>query len=141
MLPCCGGETSVCDPDKPDGERCESKGDISVGIDGPSPHVAPPDWASRERGGSEIFRSTSSPEGEASSAVYDNPGSVSAPKMCDKPVIVDKQVRKRVTLRTGSPCELTEVKKWSAMKDRKRGEQPKRAMLVPEAIPMYRGNV
>ena len=47
------------------------------------------------------------------------------------PVAMARNVKKWVTFSVSSV-----VKKWSAMAERNSGEQPKSAMLVPDATPM-----
>lgn len=143
VVPCCGGRTSrdpagACtsttststaffdESDESEDSRRGSSGDVSVEAC-PSSCLSP----------STVWRelaSTSSAAG-ASELVDVMPGSAIAPNRCAMPATIARKVRKRVTLSMG-PLGDGEEKKASAMRDRSRGEQPKRAMLVPDAIPM-----
>lgn len=62
---------------------------------------------------------------------------VNVPKRYTKPVSVARNSIYLVALR--SPESL--VKQLEAIAVRNKGERPKRAMLMPEAMPIYCGNV
>lgn len=60
-----------------------------------------------------------------------------APIRWTHPDIAAWNLRKRVTFRPVSESE----KRFDARTDKKRGDSPNNAILAPEAIPMYLGNV